>query len=317
MPSVASRASVLDPSMERVSVAHTGRVGGTVTRLRREPRARSASQVTSAGLLKGLGRLILWCALALVLARGVADLLRTEPAPPPAREAAAATVVWPDDEARAFAVEFARAYLSYTPRDRDALTSFAAPELAASMAPDQPDDAEPQTVLTATVAGTASLDDRHALVTVAATLDTGTRYLSVPVGRDTAGALAVYDLPSFEPPPAHASLPATQGEPLTGVERSQIEDVVERFMRAFLAGEAEELDYLAPTGVQIGALAEPHELVGVVSVAQVGPGAADAREVLATVHAREDGTGAVYPLRYRLELVRDDRWYVAAVNKER
>jgi hypothetical protein len=274
--------------------------------------------VTSAGLLKVIGRVVLWCVLVVVLLRGVADIFGADEAAPPARGSVAAPAAWPDDEARAFAVDFSRAYLSYSPRDRDeqgrALADFVAPELAATIAPERLEDAVPQVVQTATVAGTKAIDDRRALVTVAAGDGDATRYLAVPVGRDPGGALAVYDLPSFEPPPDRASLPATQGEPLTGVERSQIEDVVGRFLRAFLAGRADELDYLAPTGTRMGALAQPLEAVGVVSVVQVGPGAADAREVLATVRARDIKTGAVYALRYRLHLVREDRWYVAAVN---
>jgi hypothetical protein len=38
--------------------------------------------------------------------------------------------------------------------------------------------------------------------------------------------------------------------------------------------------------------------------------------VLATVRAGDVETKAVYALRYRLRLVRADRWYVAAINKE-
>jgi Conjugative transposon protein TcpC len=272
-------------------VAHTGRVGGAVT---------------SASLLKGLGRVVLWCALVVVLLRGVADLFGAEAAAPPARGAVAAPAAWPDDEARAFAVDFARAYLGGSP-----LADYVTPELAASIAPELSDDAEPPDVPTATVAGIAAIDDRHALVTVAAG---DGRYLAVPVGRDPQGALAVYDLPSFEAPPGRASLPATQGEPPTGVERSQIEDVVDRFLRAFLAGRADELDYLAPTGARLGALGAPLEAVGMASLVQVGPGTADAREVLATIRARDAEAGVVYALRYRLQLVREDRWYVAAVN---
>ena len=40
------------------------------------------------------------------------------------------------------------------------------------------------------------------------------------------------------------------------------------------------------------------------------------REVLATVRARDAATGAAYGLRYRLRLVREDRWLVAAVNHD-
>ena len=50
------------------------------------------------------------------------------------------------------------------------------------------------------------------------------------------------------------------------------------------------------------------------SVALARPAAGRTREVLATVRARDPQGGAVYALRYRLRLVRGDRWYVAAVN---
>ena len=47
---------------------------------------------------------------------------------------------WPDDEARAFAQDFARVYLSWAPRDPDgyarALVPFVAPELQSSVVPE-------------------------------------------------------------------------------------------------------------------------------------------------------------------------------------
>ena len=71
-----------------------------------------------------------------------------------------------------------------------------------------------------------------------------------------------------------------------------------------------------PAGVRIGALGQPHELVGVASLALARPAAARASgRCVATVRARDVATGAVYGLRYRLRLVREDRWYVAAVNQ--
>jgi hypothetical protein len=38
--------------------------------------------------------------------------------------------------------------------------------------------------------------------------------------------------------------------------------------------------------------------------------------VLVTVHARDLGSRALYMLRYRIALVRRDRWYVARLNEE-
>jgi Conjugative transposon protein TcpC len=281
-----------------------------VTRLRREPRERSPTS-TSAGLLKALGRVVLWCCVAVLLLRGAADLMRADTAVPAAPEQPAAASAWPDDAAEAYAVEFARAYLTNSPR----LEGFVGPDLLASIAPELPEDAKPLQIQTATVAESAAVDDGHALITIAVSQDDDTRLLVVPVGRDGDGGLTVYDLPSFAPPPRPAQLPATQGEPVPGADRAPIGDVVERFMRAFLAGRDEELDYLVPAGTQIGALAQPYELTGVVSIEQVGPGAADAREVLAMVRARDVASGAVFALRYRLRLVREDRWYVASVNE--
>ena len=54
-----------------------------------------------------------------------------------------------------------------------------------------------------------------------------------------------------------------------------------------------------PAGVRIAALGQPHELVGVVSVALARPASGSTREVLATVRARDVQSGAVFALRYR------------------
>src|SRR4051794_23497843 len=102
--------------------------------------ARRASpwrSVTIADAFKRAGRLVLWLLVAVLLARGLAGVLAR-----PDRVASASVVrpaapSWPDDEARAFAVDFARAYLTFSPKDRDsqlrALTAFAASELASSI----------------------------------------------------------------------------------------------------------------------------------------------------------------------------------------
>jgi hypothetical protein len=236
-----------------------------------------------------------------------------------------AAVSWPDDQARAFAAQFARAYLDYSPRrspgEIGELLSFAAPELAESMAPQVPKRDSGRVVQDAVVAGVERLDQRHALVTVAATLAAGTRmstrFLVVPVARDDRGGLVVYDLPAFAESPALGQVEAAEYEPLTGADAAPVEDVLVRFFRAFLAGRSDELEYLVPAGVRIGALEDPVELVGVDSIAELEPARRDGRLVLATVRARDPESKAVYALRYRVQLVRGDRWYVAAINTTR
>jgi Conjugative transposon protein TcpC len=270
-------------------------------------------------LLRVGGRAVLWCLVLVLLLRGASDVMAVEERTPVRSAPRDAATAWPDDAARAFAIGFARAYLTLDPAHPDAyargLERYVTPELADAIVPQFERGDDRQVVQDAAVAETARVDDRHALITVAVSLDAGTRHLTVPVARDAAGGLVVSDLPSFAPPPrlAHDAAPAL--EPLTGSARVEVEDVLTRFFEAFLAGDATQLEYLVPAGVRIGALAQPHELVALASVGQLGAGDARERTVLATVRARDEATGALYTLRYRLRLVRGDRWYVAAVNQ--
>jgi hypothetical protein len=230
---------------------------------------------------------------------------------------------WPDDAARALAVAFATAYLTHTPSEApDAaarrLTALAAPELAGQLAPQFDRDAPAQDVRSATVARTVTLDARHALITVAATLTSGrqlgTRRLTVPVARDDAGGVIVDELPSFAAAPARATTAPREDEPLIGADRGAIEAVLGRFLRAYLAGDTGALSYLVAPGVRIAATADRLELRSLAAITTIAPASAARRAVLATVHARDPQARALYVLRYRVELVRRDRWYVAAIN---
>src|SRR5262245_48057112 len=211
---------------------------------------------TPAELLRMGGRAVLWCLVAVLLLRGAGDVLATPQREPVQVAPHAAPAAWPDDRARAFAVQFARAYLGYsTERSSRELLGYVAPELAGSIVP-QGGDAGVANVRDLVVADGQRLDDRRALVTVAS----GERYLVVPVGRDRSGGLVVFDLPSFGSPPAAGQLDPAEREPLTGTDAAEVEDVLTRFFRSFLAGRSEELEYLVPAGVHIEALAEPLEL---------------------------------------------------------
>jgi hypothetical protein len=272
-------------------------------------------------MLRNIGRVVLWCVLALLLVRGASDVLAGEQPPPRVPDSRSVPASWPGDEARAFAVEFARAYLSYSPRHADRyaheVLPFVSPEVAGSIVPRFVQRGSRQVVQNAVVARTARVDDARALVTVGATVagrDVSTRYLTVPVARDAGGGLVVYDLPSFSAPPSRGRAQTVELEPISGAEGAEVEDVLTRFFRAFLAGRSADLEYFVPAGVRLGALAQRYELVDVDSVEQIGASGGRTRSVLATVRARDAESRAVYALRYRVGLVRRDRWYVAAVN---
>jgi hypothetical protein len=79
--------------------------------LREKVRARGPVTVQRPlDLLAGAGRVVLWLAMGLVLVRGAeATLGPREDASAPQTAPAAVAVEWPDDAARALAIEFATA----------------------------------------------------------------------------------------------------------------------------------------------------------------------------------------------------------------
>src|SRR5262249_57360995 len=120
----------------------------------------------------------------------------------PARVVRPTVPAWPDDQARAFAADFARAYLTFAPQDPggqlEALTPFVSPELASSIVADVGEHSE--RVVSVVVARSAMIDRRHALVTVAVAGVSGTPYLVVPVARDEAGGPVLRAAASFSAP---------------------------------------------------------------------------------------------------------------------
>ena len=85
-------------------------------------------------------------------------------------------------------------------------------------------------------------------------------------------------------------------------------------MRAYLAGDSGGLSYLVSPGTRIAAAAGRFELVELGSITRLGAPARDERLVLVRVEARDSLSRAVYALRYRVRLLRRDRWYVAEIN---
>ena len=229
---------------------------------------------TRGGLAKRLGRVVLWLLVLVLLLRGIASVM--EPRRPAAAASSSKPTVasWPDDGARAFAADFARAYLTFSPRDAEAsataIRAFVAPELASSIVPEYGEDAPRRAVGSVSVARVARVDGSHALVTVAAAATGGTVYLTVPVARDRRGGLAVSDLPSLAAPPALGAVGEPETESLPASERAPIEDVVSRFLRSYLGGDTGALTFYVPAGVRIGALGPEHELVDVTSLGADG-----------------------------------------------
>lgn len=123
---------------------------------------------TPGSLLRAVGRVTLWCVVALLLVRGAGDVMAGAEGPVSTAPRVVAPV-WPDDEARAFAVDFARAYLTFAQRDprsyARAVHRLVSPELADSVLP-RFARRSTQRLQDAVVARVQRIDARHALVTV-------------------------------------------------------------------------------------------------------------------------------------------------------
>ena len=96
------------------------------------------------------------------------------------------------------------------------------------------------------------------------------------------------------------------------VQREEIAKLVIRFIDAYAStGRPADLVYFVAPGSEVTPLGG-FDLVGEPDVAQLDDGETQ-RTVTARVRLKDQATGVVYPLRYRLELVRRQRWFVAGV----
>ncbi len=286
-----------------------------------EGQSQPATVRTRATLARTLGRVALWLVLAVIGIRGVAAIAAGPQRPERPVIAATAGAAWPDEPARAFAADFARAYLTWSPQ-HPGYHQLAVKPFVSDSVPDDaglqlPDHGQSQTVNQVIPAGGERIDAHRALITVAATVSNRTittRYLTVPVARDSHGGLAVYDLPSFAPPPATATAASEDSQSLDGRDGAEISDVLQRFLIAYLGGHTADLAYFLPPGDLLQALAQRYQLGELQNVTQVADAGAK-RTVLAVATVRDPESGAKFDLRFRMELVHRDRWYVQRIDR--
>lgn len=261
---------------------------------------------TVGGALRAAGRVALWALIGLLLLRGISGVLAE---PRPADQAAAGHTSISDPATAAFAVRFARTYLSEP--SPQALAPFLAPGTSAPSL----GSGEGAQVEQAEVAGIRDLGDGEAIVTVACQLDDArTLYLAVPIVREDAAEVAAQGVPAIVAGPAGVGEGVEAPRPLAGPDSGAIAELVRRFLPVYLSATAPgDLAYLlAPTAV-VTPPGGGFELLAVASVKQLGGGEGARRTAIATARVRDAATGAVYPLAYRLQLLRRDRWYVEAV----
>jgi hypothetical protein len=271
-----------------------------------QPKRREGDSRSVGSVLRAAGRVALWALVGLLLLRGISGVLSE---PRPADRGTTGHTSASDPATAAFAVRFARTYLSEpTPQ---ALAPFLAP---GASAPALGSDAVAQ-VEQAEVAAVRDLGDRQAIVTVACQLDDArTLYLAVPIVREDAAEVAALGVPALVAGPAGVGASVEPPRPVAGPDAEEIAELVRRFLPAYLtAASPDDLSYLLAPDAAVTPPGGGFELVVVASVKQAGSGEGARRTVVATARVRDAASGSIFPLAYRLRLLRQDRWYVEQV----
>ncbi|MGD9737307.1 MAG: conjugal transfer protein [Solirubrobacterales bacterium] len=242
--------------------------------------------------------------LALLLLLGVRSLFFAPAAAAPARAAATA-----DAPSRAFALQFARAYLTYDVERPAARARALAPFLSSAVDADAgflPADGR-QEVLWAEVASDQPALAGGRAITVAAALSTQALpvYLTVTVAHERGGPLALVGYPAFVGAPAISRDAPTVSR--SAVDDEQINTVVARALRNYLAGSAQNLNADLAPGAEVTLPTLPLQLRSLARVDWLGR--SGARAVLAIVEAVDEG-GATYTLAYELGIAVRERPYV-------
>jgi Conjugative transposon protein TcpC len=220
----------------------------------------------------------------------------------------------PDLAAEAYAVLFARRYLTWNAAEPLSSSQALAPFSGTELNPDA------GMVLPATGAETVewaeAVQERQPspgvrVYTVAAQTDpAGLRYLTVGVRRVAGGALTLAGYPAFVGAPANAA--PQRGDRLRPVSDSGLATVVRRALSNYLASSAVELAADLAPGAQVSAPAVPMQLLSVVRQSWAMGGGSVVVEVEAS-----DRSGAQYQLAYELDVVRrQGRWEISAIQTD-
>jgi hypothetical protein len=275
-------------------------------------RWRVAPAVRPARVTRRLGRApgtVASIALLVLAAVGVKATLapRTASTPPAPAPAAGER----DITEQGFAQAFARAYLSWDARRPDQhqrqVAAFLSKTLDGDGGLQLPPRGEERVVWTVAI---QDQPDAHGdrVITVAAQTTRQLLYLAVPVHRTGRGFLVVPRYPALVGPPVSdpGAAPVEERDVSDGALRA----VAERAVTNYLAGQRTNLlADLDPAAV----VSLPAALLDVRSVRSITKAAGD--RVAVEVSAA-DSAGIQWTLRYELQVVHRDRWYVRAIEPD-
>lgn len=229
-------------------------------------------------------RLVLWTALVVVAFRGItAIIFGSSPAPAGGTGAANATGEFPVSLAEAYATEFGRVYLGFSPQSlgqrEQALAAFVPPAVSAVNPSLGWNGIGQLNLQSLQVAGIKVQDQKHAVVTLLALLNGQLMELGVPVAA-TGSGLVVSGEPAWLPaPPRISPPPAPRGS--DRVAQRQLMNELPAFFQAYASGDGRALNRFLAHGASVAGLG------GVVTFDSIGalhvPPGGTSRQITVTV----------------------------------
>jgi hypothetical protein len=229
-------------------------------------------------------RVVLWTVLVVVAFRGITAIIFGSPPAPPGGTGTANTAgEYPVSLAEAYATEFGRVYLGFSPQSlgqrEQALAAFVPPAVSAANPSLGWNGIGQLNLQSLQVAGIRVQDPKHAVVTLLALLNGQLMELGVPVAA-TGSGLVVSGEPAWLPaPPRISPPPAPRGS--DRVAQSQLMNELPAFFQAYASGDGRALNRFLAHGASVAGLggAVTFDSIGAL---HVPPGGAS-RQITVTV----------------------------------
>jgi Conjugative transposon protein TcpC len=205
-------------------------------------------------------RVVLWAALLVIAFRGITAIVfntASAPAGGGTGPRSAAGEQFPASLAEAFAAEFGRVYLSFSPQNQGQREQALAAFVPASVLAANPGlgwNGTGQLSLQAEqVAGITVQDRRHAVVSLLALVNGQLMQLGVPVAASGSGVV-VSGEPAWLPGPPQISLPPAVPRGSDQVAQGQLMNELPAFFQAYANGDSAALNKFAVRGVSLTGL---------------------------------------------------------------
>jgi hypothetical protein len=228
-------------------------------------------------------RVVLWTALVVVAFRGITAIISGSSPAPAGGTAANTAGEYPVSLAEAYATEFGRVYLGFSPQSlgqrEQALAAFVPPAVSAANPSLGWNGIGQLNLQSVQVAGVRVQDPQHAVVTLLALLNGQLMELGVPVAA-TGSGLVVTGEPAWLPaPPRISPPPVPRGS--DRVAQSQLMNELPAFFRAYASGDSGALNGFLAHGASVAGLggAVTFDSIGAL---HVPPGGAS-RQITVTV----------------------------------